>query len=159
MVPGKYAEPYALQLAGRWRDAMAMWGLLGCPYERSRALSEGDADAQLEALALFEGLGARPAAAALREQLRVAGVRGLPRGARASTQGNPHGLTDRELQVLKLLCSGLKNSEIAQQLCRSVRTVDHHVDSVFRKLGVCSRTEAVAAVSRERLFDKIGKPA
>ena len=144
-MPDPCAEPFALQMRGEWREAAQAWAALGCPYEQARALAEGDADAQLEALALFEQLGARPAADDLRKLLRASGVRGLPRGVRASTQVNPHQLTAREVEVLQLLCEGLKNSEIAERLCRSVRTVDHHLAAVFAKLGVGSRTEAMVA--------------
>ena len=150
------AEPYALQLDGRWRDGAAAWSAIGCPYEQAGALAGGDPAAQLDALALYEQLGARPAADALRKQMRAAGVRGLPRGARASTQTNPHQLTVREHEVLRLLCEGLKNSEIAERLCRSVRTVDHHVAAVFAKLGVASRSEAVAAALQGGLAAGIG---
>jgi len=138
-------EPFALQFAGQWREAAAAWHSLGCPYEEARALAEGDEDAQRTALSLFEGLGAEPMARRLRRELRESGVRGVPRGQRASTQSNPHALTAREIEVLQLLCDGLRNAQIAERLCRSVRTVDHHVAAIFAKLGVSTRTEAMAA--------------
>jgi DNA-binding NarL/FixJ family response regulator len=85
------------------------------------------------------------------------GQRGLPRGPRPSTQANPHQLTAREMEVLRLLCEGLKNSEIAERLCRSVRTVDHHLAAVFAKLGVATRTEAVGAALRTGLAAQNGQ--
>lgn len=156
VTPAPCAEPFVLQIRGLWREAATAWADLGCPYEQARALGEGDADAQLEALTLFENLGARPAADALRRQLRAAGLRGLPRGARPSTQTNPHQLTAREMEVL-LLCEGLRNSEIAERLCRSVRTVDYHLAAVFAKLGVASRTEAVTAALRAGIASQYGQ--
>jgi DNA-binding CsgD family transcriptional regulator len=143
-VQGDWPEPYARHFAGDWCGAARAWAALGCPYERARALAEGDLDAQREALAAFEQLGARPDAERVRRSLQAAGVRGLPRGQRASTQANPHALTAREMEVLRLLGAGLRNAQIATQLHRSVRTVDHHVAAVLAKLGVASRAEAVA---------------
>ena len=50
---------------------------IGCPFERGLALAEGDLDAQRAALAIFEGLGARPAAHMLREKMLARGVKGI----------------------------------------------------------------------------------
>jgi ATP/maltotriose-dependent transcriptional regulator MalT len=149
--PAGCAEPFALQIGGRWREAAAAWARLGCPYEEARALADGDAAAQQAALEIFDRLGAQPAADALRRRLRQAGVRGIARGARASTQSHPFGLTQRELDVLHLLCAGLRNAEIAERLSRSVRTVDHHVAAVLAKLNVDSRTGAADAARRAGL--------
>jgi DNA-binding CsgD family transcriptional regulator len=157
--PADCAEPYALQIAGRWRDAAQAWAVLGCPYERARALADGDEAAQREALALFESLGARPAVEALCNHLHEAGVRGLARGPRTSTLERPFGLTARELQTLQLLCEGLRNAEIAARLHRSVRTVDHHLAAVFAKLGVDSRAAAIRAAHNAGLVSGDGARA
>ena len=78
-------------------------------------------------------------------------MRGLERGPRLTTLEHPFALTTRELQVLRLLCEGLRNAEIAQRLRRSVRTVDHHLAAVFAKLGVDSRLAAIQAAQRAGL--------
>ncbi|MFT3805859.1 ATP-binding protein [Arenimonas sp.] len=142
--PERCPEPYSLQFAGRWKEAAEAWQRIGCPYERARALADGDVAAQREALVVFERLGASIDAERVRKSLHAAGVRGLPRGQRASTQANPHALTAREMEILGLLCAGLRNAQIAERLHRSVRTVDHHVAAVFAKLGVATRAEAIA---------------
>ncbi len=141
-------HPCALEAAGRWRDAAQAWRALGCPYETARALADGNEAAQREALALLEPLGARPLIERVCQRLRAAGVRGLPRGPRASTQGHPAGLTGKELAVLALLAAGLRNKEIALRLNRSTRTIDHHLQAIFAKLGVATRAEAVGMAFR-----------
>jgi DNA-binding NarL/FixJ family response regulator len=51
-------------------------------------------------------------------------------------------LSDREQEVLRLICEGLSNKQIAQKLYLSVRTVENHLRRIYQKLGVSSRTEA-----------------
>jgi ATP/maltotriose-dependent transcriptional regulator MalT len=140
---------YRAMIAGDWRTAAEAWERIGCPFERGLALAEGDPDALRAALAIFERLGARPAARMVREKLLELGVRGLPRGARASTRANSEGLTARELEILALLGQGRSNAEIAEQLVISPKTVDHHVSAILAKLQVRSRLEA-AAVARQK---------
>jgi DNA-binding CsgD family transcriptional regulator/tetratricopeptide (TPR) repeat protein len=139
------AEPYAAEIAGDWRGAAAAWASLGCPYENASVLAaHGPEPEQRRALAIFENLGAQPAAQNLRRKMRSLGIRGLPRGARESTRTDPHGLTRREAQVLSFLAQGLRNAAIAQRLFVSAKTVDNHVSSILAKLGVSSRAEAAA---------------
>ena len=146
------AEPYALQIAGNWRAAADRWSEIGCPFEEAMALSDGDEAAQREALAIFEKVGAEPAAEKLRHRLRAAGVRGIPRGPRQSTSENPAGLTARQMEVLSLMSEGCGNAEIAERLFISYKTVDHHVSAILAKLDARTRAEAVSIALQSNLI-------
>jgi DNA-binding CsgD family transcriptional regulator len=142
--PDRIARPYALQINGDWRAAADAWQASGCRYEQALALADGDESAWRESLAILEELDARPAAEFLRRRLREAGARHIPRGPRRRTRNNPAGLTDRQLEVLRLMAEGLSNAEIATRLSTAVKTVDHHVSAVLTKLEVRSRAEAAS---------------
>lgn len=61
----------------------------------------------------------------------------------------PAGLTDREVEVLRLVAQGRSNREIAADLCISLKTARNHVEHVYTKLGVNNRTQAsLAAIDR-----------
>jgi DNA-binding NarL/FixJ family response regulator len=62
-------------------------------------------------------------------------------------------LTDRELEVLKLVAQGLNNREIAKRLFISENTVKNHVRNILEKLQLHSRMEAVMYAVREKLLD------
>ncbi len=146
--PDHAAEPFALHMSGEFQRAAEAWREVGCPYEIGLALLDGDADALLESVEIFDSLGARPAADMARARLREQGVDRVPRGPTETTRGNPAGLTERQLEVLQLITSGLSNNEIADELFVSKKTVEHHVSAIYSKLGVRSRTKAIAEASR-----------
>jgi DNA-binding CsgD family transcriptional regulator/tetratricopeptide (TPR) repeat protein len=136
-------HPFAVQARGDWRRAADLWREIGCPYHEASALAESPHEADLlEALALLDHLGAAPLARRVRIELRDRGVRSIPRGPSAPTRRNPAGLTDRQVDVLRLVADGRTNAEIADRLVLSVRTVDSHVAAILSKLGVPSRQEA-----------------
>lgn len=62
-------------------------------------------------------------------------------------------LTKRELEVLSLIYFGLKNNEIAVKLGISPRTVENHIEKVFKKLGAKNRTEAVINAIRFSILE------
>ena len=64
-----------------------------------------------------------------------------------------HDLTARERAVLALMVEGINNTEIAAKLTVSPSTIKSHVSHILSKLGVASRTEAVALAVRQRLID------
>ena len=128
------------------RQAERTWRELEAPYEsaRVRALvglacrALGDVDtAELEleaARETFERLGAGPDLAHL-----------------GDARPERHGLTDRELEVLRLVAAGKSNREIAAALVISEHTVARHVQNIFGKLDVSSRTAAGAFAFEHRL--------
>ncbi len=61
-------------------------------------------------------------------------------------------LTTRELEVLHLIVQGVRNSEIAQRLVISIKTVETHLTSLYGKLGVQSRAEVIALAQRQGLL-------
>jgi DNA-binding CsgD family transcriptional regulator len=139
-------------IEGRWREAAQAWQEMGCVYEQAIALSMGDDAAQVEALALFDRLGATPAASLLRRRMRARGARSVPRGPSAQTRSNPIGLTRRQAQVLSLLGQGLSNTLIAERLYISRKTTQHHVSAIIAQLGASSRHEAAAAARQRGLL-------
>ena len=71
---------------------------------------------------------------------------------RGDERAQANQLTPRELEVLGLISEGLQNSEIAERLFVTERTVKFHVSSILAKLGADNRTEAVAIAARRGLI-------
>jgi DNA-binding CsgD family transcriptional regulator len=86
--------------------------------------------------------------------VRVPGAVEAGFGAMRETDGHAL-LTPRELEVLAALAEGMTNKAIARRLNISLHTVKFHVESVFRKLGARTRTEAVAKASERRRYETI----
>jgi DNA-binding CsgD family transcriptional regulator/tetratricopeptide (TPR) repeat protein len=148
-VPPGIAAPWRLMLEDRLPEAAAEWERAGCPYEEAVALAATDDEDNLaRAVEILRGLGAAAAVARVSRRARDAGIGRLRRGPRAATRANPRGLTPREIEVLALMASGLRNGDIAERLVVSTRTVDHHVSAVLSKLGVPNRAAAVREAVR-----------
>lgn len=126
------------------RPAVRAWLDMGARYEEARARvmvglacrALGDEDA-----AAFEVGAGRSALEELGALPALAWVDGLV--SPATTQP-AHGLTGREVEVLRLVAAGKRNREIAELLFLSEHTVARHVQNIFTKLGVSSRTAAGA---------------
>lgn len=67
--------------------------------------------------------------------------------------GELHNITKRELEILKLIASGMLNKEIASQLNISERTVKNHVSNIFRKISVSDRTQAAVFAIKNKIVD------
>lgn len=122
--------PYAL---GRVRELVA----LAC-----RALGDGDGYA-------LELAAARAAFVQLGARLDVERIETIAKDGQAGR--GAHGLTPREMQVLRLIAAGKTNKAIAAELFLSAKTIDRHVSNIFSKLNVPSRTAATAYAYQHQL--------
>ena len=139
--PSEEALPTLRRACGRWRE-------LGAPYDAAKAClllaqaygALGDTDAaerELDAAAIeFDRLGATLDIA------KVMALRGL---------GLPDGLTARQVEVLALVAAGKSNRDIAAKLVISEKTVARHLENIFVKLGVSSRSAAAVYAVEHRL--------
>jgi ATP/maltotriose-dependent transcriptional regulator MalT len=163
-----------IELLAAWDEAAAAWAILGEPYPLSEtllhatetALACGDRDGAAErlrrAIPLADELGAHP----LAEQITILARRARIRltgddASEGQVPGDPGagggelGLTERELEVLRLVAAGRSNREIAAELFISPKTASVHVSNILGKLSVASRGEAAAKAHTLRLFDPV----
>jgi two-component system nitrate/nitrite response regulator NarL len=123
----------------------------GTDAEAEGLLPEDAAEAQIDAAlrAVAQGLVVRSPGAARSLGTRTPGFSAV-QDAEARTL-----LTPREAQILDAIADGLTNKAIARRLGISLHTVKFHVESVFRKLGASTRTEAVAKATERRREETI----
>jgi len=134
------------------RRAVSGWGQMDAPYQMARvrvlvglacrALDDPDS-AEIEfdaACQVFRQLGAAP------------DVDRMQRLLGSAVSSSLSGLTAREVQVLSLVATGRTNREISSTLAISEHTVARHLQNIFAKLGVSSRTAATAFALEHRLI-------
>ena len=107
---------------------------------------------------LADELGAHPLAEqiailARRARIRLTGDDASEGPGDAGVASGELGLTERELEVLRLVATGRSNREIAAELFISPKTASVHVSNILGKLGVASRGAAAARAHTLRLFD------
>jgi DNA-binding NarL/FixJ family response regulator len=103
------------------------------PGEASEAIAHLDAAIpELEAMGMMRWLQSAV-------ELRAHGLE-----PRREARGYPDGLSEREVEVLRLVAAGRSNQQIADQLVISLNTVARHVSNIFTKTGAANRTEASA---------------
>lgn len=150
--------PYQFEIDGDHEKAADAWQSIGSPYPAALALMTSPDDdrktSHMEsALHLLENM---YAAGTIRKAASLADTIGISdslplrrRGPRTSSRKHPLGLTKKEQEILPLLIKGISNKEISDIFVRSERTIENHVASIFRKLNVHTRMEAMLRAKNE----------
>jgi DNA-binding CsgD family transcriptional regulator len=144
------------QGAAAWDGVAAAWERLDEPYRQPRALvsaaeaalaGDGDRGAAAERLRqaarLSDALGGGPLSEDISSLARRARI-DIARGEADGRASPALGLTERELEVLRLVAAGRSNRDIAAELFISAKTASVHVSNILAKLGVHTRIEAAA---------------
>jgi DNA-binding CsgD family transcriptional regulator/tetratricopeptide (TPR) repeat protein len=136
----------------------------GQPFEKARTqLAYGErlrrdrrrADAReqlVEALDVFERLGATPWAERTRVELRATGGAAAEAGTAEKAAVAAAGLeelTAHELQIARLVAYGMTNREVAAKLFLSPKTIEYHLSQIYRKLDLRSRTQLASLMASE----------
>ena len=152
-------EIVRLEKAAKSGDPAALSGLAfayqegrGVPVDHAAAIvlhreaaDRGEVASLLEeAFSISTELGMKPLLERVVDLQQKAGVR-------RRSPAYPHGLTEREVEVLHLIASGRSNHEIAEKLFISQRTVVRHASNIFSKIGVTNRTEAATYANQQGL--------
>jgi len=138
------AEGNAREALAELRQSWSIWSALQAPYEAARVrclLALACRKLGDEENALLELTSARQTFQELGAAVELARVEGLAAKVRQRAAGP---LTDREVQVLRLVAAGLTNRGIAKELHISEKTVARHLSNIFTKLDLYSRTAATA---------------
>ena len=149
--------PRAAELRGETAIAAAEWSRLGLPYEAALTLShasgQGAADCFMQAVTILDSIEANAAASLVRNRAKKLGFAGeMPksrRGPYKAARANPLSLTGRELQILGFLAQGASNGDIARDLGRSPRTIEHHVTALLAKLNAKNRMDVLLRLQSE----------
>lgn len=127
----------------------------GARLRQAEALARVDPDAAVppatESLAFFEQMGSPLPAQRARSVLRALGV--TPSKGRGRSRGDGS-LSARELEVARLVAAGRTNAEVATELFISPRTVSTHLDRMYSRLGVSSRTALTRYLADSGLLDE-----
>jgi DNA-binding CsgD family transcriptional regulator len=143
-IPERAADPVHWIANGDWEKAARWYAKKGLPYEQAVCLNLGDQPARLVAVEVADRIGASALSAKFRRRLRADGVKRVPPRPRIEERQGRLGLTGRQDQVLSLLAERMTNSEIAERLFISPRTVEKHVAAVISKLGAADRRDVVS---------------
>ena len=131
------------------RESYRLWSDLGSPYEAARTRvvfaralrAMGDEDSATGELALARST-----------LVRLGATPGVQEIDMLLGRSRPAGLTEREVEVLRLVAEGRSNPDIARVLVLSQKTVERHLSNIFSKLDVPSRTAAAAYAHEHRLM-------